>query len=366
MYIAGGLKNFRRARSVFTRPVLSNMRSRPLPHADLFKKHPAVGDRRTHYVTKNLSGMDGWLKKAAQKAASSVKKVVKRANVVVQSVALPHGLQSVAARQTAIGRLQSNANLKIALSPSLAIHTLFAKKAIEKLVPAQPPEAAPTEDYSTPIDQPVTAISPNPYPLGVSPQYQAAVQPAASPSANPYPLGVSPQYQPVVYQPEPQYQPQYQPEPQYQPQYQPEPQYQPQYQPEPQYQPQYEPEPEPESEPDMSPVQLVDASPVEDDGSLNGYSYGFGAVPTIAAADTSADKWTAIASGLVGAWQQKKLVDINIERMKAGQPPLDVGATGLGVQATVNVDPQIKRMLMVGGIAALALGAVVVFRRRGR
>jgi hypothetical protein len=92
---------------------------------------------------------------------------------------------------------------------------------------------------------------------------------------------------------------------------------------------------------------------------------GFGAVTPAAPAATGTD-WGGIFSGLVGAWQQKKLVDMNIERMKAGQPPLDVASSGVGAQVTVNMAPAVKNALMIGGVGLLGIGAYLLLRKKGR
>jgi len=95
---------------------------------------------------------------------------------------------------------------------------------------------------------------------------------------------------------------------------------------------------------------------------------GFGAVtPAVPASAAGGFDWGGFANALVGTWQQKKLVDLNIERMKQGQPPLNIAESGVGAQVNVNLDPTVKKALMFGGLALAGVGVILLLRgRRGR
>jgi len=114
----------------------------------------------------------------------------------------------------------------------------------------------------------------------------------------------------------------------------------------------------------------IDYNP--DTGTYNEYGdntmQGFGAVTPAAPAPASGGfDWGGFANALVGTWQQKKLVDLNIERMKQGQPPLNIAESGVGAQVNVNLDPTVKKALMFGGLALAGVGVILLLRgRRGR
>jgi len=88
-------------------------------------------------------------------------------------------------------------------------------------------------------------------------------------------------------------------------------------------------------------------------------------VPTTTqATDQATGVIPGIMSSLVSVWQQKKIADINTERLKQGLPPLDTGA--ISPQVNVGLDPKLRTALLVGGAGALGLLAFVVFRRKRR
>lgn len=56
----------------------------------------------------------------------------------------------------------------------------------------------------------------------------------------------------------------------------------------------------------------------------------------------------------VGVYGQKQLVDINADRLRQGLPPLS-DTSALSPQVNVGISPQLKQMLLFGGIAIVAL-----------
>lgn len=78
---------------------------------------------------------------------------------------------------------------------------------------------------------------------------------------------------------------------------------------------------------------------------------------------SSGQPWwqTALAAlpTVVMADNQRKLLNIQIERAKAGQPPLDMSNYGLGVN--VGLSPDVQKILLFGGAAIIA---VMLFKKR--
>ena len=72
------------------------------------------------------------------------------------------------------------------------------------------------------------------------------------------------------------------------------------------------------------------------------------------------DTLQRVLPALVTGYQQKQLLDVQIQRAKAGLPPLNVSEYAPGVQ--VGVDSSTQRLLMMGG--ALALGLAFILTRR--
>ena len=100
------------------------------------------------------------------------------------------------------------------------------------------------------------------------------------------------------------------------------------------------------------------------DGNITGFinADGTTSAPDTALNDGSFD-WKALISALPGtitaaqtAINTQKLLELNIQRAAAGLPPI----TAASVAPTINVglDAQIKNMLMIGGIAVIALMAL--------
>lgn len=73
------------------------------------------------------------------------------------------------------------------------------------------------------------------------------------------------------------------------------------------------------------------------------------------------DALARIIPSILATVQQKELLDVQIERARAGLPPLDVSAYTPGVAVGLSQDT--KQLLMYGGAAALAIW-VFTSRRR--
>lgn len=56
---------------------------------------------------------------------------------------------------------------------------------------------------------------------------------------------------------------------------------------------------------------------------------------------------------LVATYQQKEILDIQMERARQGLPPLDPSQYGIGV--SVGLSPDVKRWLMIGGAGIVAV-----------
>lgn len=64
---------------------------------------------------------------------------------------------------------------------------------------------------------------------------------------------------------------------------------------------------------------------------------------------------------LAATYQQKQILQIQLTRAQQGLPPLDPSAYGVGV--SVGISPDLKNMLMLGGLALVAL--VIFSKKRG-
>jgi hypothetical protein len=65
---------------------------------------------------------------------------------------------------------------------------------------------------------------------------------------------------------------------------------------------------------------------------------------------------------LASTYQQKQLLQVQVDRAKQGLPPLDASQYAGGVQ--VGMAPELQKMLMWGGIAALGIFAFMATQRR--
>jgi hypothetical protein len=75
------------------------------------------------------------------------------------------------------------------------------------------------------------------------------------------------------------------------------------------------------------------------------------------------ETWSRIASSVVMANQQRQLMQINVDRAKRGEPPLDIAQyTGVGVQ--VGVSQNTQQFLTYAGIAVLGFLLINTLARR--
>jgi len=70
------------------------------------------------------------------------------------------------------------------------------------------------------------------------------------------------------------------------------------------------------------------------------------------------ESWTdtvlRILPSIAATWQQKQLLQVQVERARAGLPPLDV-AQYSGASVNVGVTPDMRNLLIAGGLGVLAL-----------
>jgi hypothetical protein len=75
------------------------------------------------------------------------------------------------------------------------------------------------------------------------------------------------------------------------------------------------------------------------------------------------ETWSRIASSVVMANQQRQLMQINVDRAKRGEPPLDIAQyTGVGVQ--VGVSQNTQQFLTYAGLAVLGFLLINTLARR--
>jgi hypothetical protein len=67
---------------------------------------------------------------------------------------------------------------------------------------------------------------------------------------------------------------------------------------------------------------------------------------------------------LASTYQQKQLLSVQVDRARAGLPPLDVQQYAPGANVNVGLSPDLQKLLIVGGVAALGLLAWGAVRRR--
>jgi hypothetical protein len=83
-----------------------------------------------------------------------------------------------------------------------------------------------------------------------------------------------------------------------------------------------------------------------------------GVVPKIEAAAKPGENWTdtwgRIASSLLMTVQQYQLINLNTERAKRGEPPVDI-ASYSGVGVNIGLSPSTQQLLIFGGLAVAAL-----------
>lgn len=66
------------------------------------------------------------------------------------------------------------------------------------------------------------------------------------------------------------------------------------------------------------------------------------------------DTWGRIASSLLMTVQQYQLINLNTERAKRGEPPLDISSYS-GVGVNIGISPSTQQLLIFGGLAVAAL-----------
>lgn len=75
------------------------------------------------------------------------------------------------------------------------------------------------------------------------------------------------------------------------------------------------------------------------------------------------DALERILPAVVSTWQQKEIMQVQVERAKQGLPPLDASQLAAGVN--VGLSPEVQRMVWIGG-GALLLALVYVATQRRR
>lgn len=83
---------------------------------------------------------------------------------------------------------------------------------------------------------------------------------------------------------------------------------------------------------------------------------------------TSGETWydalARLLPVLASTYQQKQLLSVQVDRARAGLPPLDVQQYAPGANVNVGLSPELQKLLIVGGVAALGLLAWGAVRRR--
>jgi len=91
-----------------------------------------------------------------------------------------------------------------------------------------------------------------------------------------------------------------------------------------------------------------------------------GVTAVVAENQTSGETWintlTRLLPVMATTYQQRQLLEIQTERARQGLPPLDASQYGVGVN--VGLNPDTRKLLIYGGVAALALLAMASLRRR--
>lgn len=81
------------------------------------------------------------------------------------------------------------------------------------------------------------------------------------------------------------------------------------------------------------------------------------------AGESWADTLQRIMPMLVTTYQQKQILEIQLERARAGLPPLP--NSEFGAQVSVGLDAQTRQYLIIGGVGLAALLAWRAFARKG-
>lgn len=81
-----------------------------------------------------------------------------------------------------------------------------------------------------------------------------------------------------------------------------------------------------------------------------------------AANESWVDALARLLPTIAATYQQKQLLDVQVERARNGLAPLDASQYAPGVK--VGLSPEVQKLMMWGGIAALAIFAVMAMQRR--
>ncbi len=76
------------------------------------------------------------------------------------------------------------------------------------------------------------------------------------------------------------------------------------------------------------------------------------------------DALARLLPALAATYQQKQLLQVQVDRARQGLAPLDVSQYAAGAQVRVGLDPKLQSLLIYGGVAALLLFAYGSLRRR--
>lgn len=81
---------------------------------------------------------------------------------------------------------------------------------------------------------------------------------------------------------------------------------------------------------------------------------------------TTGESWIdaleRILPAVVSTWQQKEILQVQVERAKQGLPPLNASQLAAGVN--VGLSPEVQRMVWIGGAALLAAVVYMATQRR--
>jgi hypothetical protein len=90
-----------------------------------------------------------------------------------------------------------------------------------------------------------------------------------------------------------------------------------------------------------------------------------GVTRLIAENGNTGEDWASTLARLLpviaSTYQQKQLLDVQVQRAQQGLPPLDAGQYAPGVK--VGLDAQTQQMLLWGGVGVLALLAFMAIRK---
>lgn len=76
------------------------------------------------------------------------------------------------------------------------------------------------------------------------------------------------------------------------------------------------------------------------------------------------DALARLLPALAATYQQKQLLSVQVDRARAGLPPLDVSQYAPGANVNVGLAPDLQRLLLIGGGAALLMLAYAAIKRR--